>query len=99
MARDPTDASWRTKVGYSDQLFGTRLVRLADGGGNGSRLLQVWTAGGLCFDVAVDRGFDIYRVIYRGRTIDWLAPQGSGPGSRTSPEAGDGCGTSTAGSS
>jgi hypothetical protein len=76
MARDPTDASWRRKVGHSDQLFGTRLVRLADGGGDGSRLLQVWTAGGLCFDVAVDRGFDIYRVIYRGRTIDWVGPPG-----------------------
>jgi hypothetical protein len=67
---------WLRKVGHEEQLFGSRLVRLADGNGEGSRLLQVWTAAGLAFDISVDRGFDIYRVSYRGRGIDWLGPSG-----------------------
>jgi hypothetical protein len=36
----------------------------------------VWTAAGLSFDIAVDRGFDIYRAAYRGRTLDWVGPPG-----------------------
>ena len=69
-------ALWLSKVGHEEQLFGSRLMQFADGNGEGSRLLQVWTAAGLAFDVSVDRGFDIYRVSYRGRGIDWLGPSG-----------------------
>jgi hypothetical protein len=36
----------------------------------------VWTAAGLSFDITVDRGFDIYRAAYRGRTLDWVGPPG-----------------------
>jgi hypothetical protein len=68
--------SWLSKVGHQDQLFGSRLIRLADGNGEGSRLLQVWTAAGLTFDITVDRGFDVYRVLFRGRGFDWLGPSG-----------------------
>ena len=76
MTEGKDGGSWLSKVGDQSQLFGSRLIRLADGSGEGSRLLQVWTAAGLAFDIAVDRGFDIYRVFFRGRGVDWLGPSG-----------------------
>jgi hypothetical protein len=68
--------AWRRKVGHQDQLFGTRLSRVVDGPGDGIRLLHVWTAAGLTFDIAVDRGFDLYRAAYRGQNVDWVGPPG-----------------------
>jgi hypothetical protein len=76
MENHPGVDPWRSKVGHQEQLFGSRLLRLADGNGEGSRLIQVWTAAGLAFDIAVDRGFDLYRVFFRGRGFDWLGPSG-----------------------
>lgn len=67
--------SVRRKIGHPDQLFGSRLVRVADGPGDGIRMLEVWNAAGLRLDVLVDRGFDIHGVTYRGWPLHWLGPQ------------------------
>jgi hypothetical protein len=66
----------RRRIGHPDQLYGTRLVGLLDGGGVGCRAVEVWNAAGLRFDVLVDRGFDVHRAEYRGRAIQWTGPPG-----------------------
>lgn len=66
----------RRRVGHPDQLYGTRLVGVLDGGGVGCRAIEVWNAAGLRFDVLVDRGFDIHRAEYRGRPLQWTGPPG-----------------------
>lgn len=66
----------RRKLGHPDQLFGTRLVRVTDGQGDGTRAIEVWNAAGLRFDVLVDRAFDVHRVEYRGRPLHWTGPPG-----------------------
>jgi hypothetical protein len=63
-------------MGHPDQLYGTRLVRMVDGPGDGIRAIEVWNAAGLRFDVLVDRGFDVHRVEYRGRSLHWAGPPG-----------------------
>jgi hypothetical protein len=72
----PSLESLRRKTGHPDQLYGTRLVRIVDGPGDGIRMIQVWNAAGLRFEVLVDRGFDIHRVEHRGRPLHWVGPQG-----------------------
>lgn len=74
------DSDWlyplRRKLGHPDQLFGTRLIRVIDGQGDGTRAIEVWNAAGLRFDVLVDRGFDIHRVEYQGSSLHWTGPPG-----------------------
>jgi hypothetical protein len=52
-------------------LADIRLVRLEDGPGRGQRLLQARTPQGLFLEVAVDRGFDILSLRYRGQNLGW----------------------------
>lgn len=66
----------RRRTGHLDQAFGTRLVRIIDGPGDGIRAIEVWNAVGLRFEVLVDRGFDIHRVEHRGRPLHWVGPPG-----------------------
>jgi hypothetical protein len=51
-----------------------RLVTLEDGPGRGQRLLIGRNANGVAFEVAVDRGFDISELSYRGVNIGWHSP-------------------------
>ncbi len=51
-----------------------RLVTLEDGPGRGQRLLIGRNANGVRFEVAVDRGFDISEVSYKGFNIGWQSP-------------------------
>jgi hypothetical protein len=69
-------AAVRAKLGHPDQLYGTRLVRIADGPGDGIRAVEIWNAVGLRLDVLVDRGFDIHRFEHRGRALNWVGPPG-----------------------
>ncbi|MGH3452251.1 MAG: DUF4432 family protein, partial [Haloechinothrix sp.] len=63
-------------AGHPDQLFGTRLLRIDDGPGDGMRVLQVWNAAGLRLEILVDRGFDIHRTEYRALGLHWVGPPG-----------------------
>jgi hypothetical protein len=72
----PSLESLRRKTGHPDQLYGTRLVRIVDGPGDGIRAIEVWNATGLRLEVLVDRGFDIHRVEHRGRPLHWVGPPG-----------------------
>lgn len=51
-----------------------RLVTLEDGPGRGQRLLIGRNANGVTFEVAVDRGFDISELSYKGVNIGWHSP-------------------------
>ncbi|WP_282374898.1 DUF4432 family protein [Pseudomonas sp. PS01302] len=51
-----------------------RLLEVGDGPGRGQRLLQLTNADGIELEIAVDRGFDLARLRYRGTNIGWLGP-------------------------
>jgi hypothetical protein len=66
----------RRWTGHPDQVYGTRVVQVVDGPGEGVRAVEVWNAAGLRLDVLVNRGFDIHRAEYRGRALHWAGPPG-----------------------
>lgn len=51
-----------------------RLLTVGDGPGVGQRLVQLSNADGVELEIAVDRGFDLSRLRYRGVSIGWLGP-------------------------
>ncbi|NTH16574.1 aldose 1-epimerase family protein [Agrobacterium rhizogenes] len=51
-----------------------RLATLDDGPGRGQRILIARNATGVAFEVAVDRGFDIASLSFRGINIGWHSP-------------------------
>ncbi|WP_169516630.1 aldose 1-epimerase family protein [Kaistia adipata] len=53
-----------------------RLLQVEDGPGRGQRLLLVRNAGGIGFEIAVDRGFDISSATWRGINIGWNSANG-----------------------
>lgn len=68
------------RVGRLDQVAGVRLVTLGDGAERGVRVLEFRTGTGFCFDVLVDRAFDIGRCELRGVPLAWTSPVGfAGP--------------------
>ncbi len=58
-------------VGDVSQIAGVRQVTLGDGPENHVRALEFRTGSGLEFDVLADRGMDISRCTYKGRSIAW----------------------------
>ena len=64
------------RTGHSDSAYGSRLVRVESGSGDGVMLAEVWNAVGLRMEVVVGRGFDIYRTEYMGSPVHWQAPPG-----------------------
>src|SRR5262245_4523875 len=58
------------------RLAGIELVTLADGPGRGVRILEARTGSGLAFRVAVDRGFDLEGLDWRGIPLGWHSPVG-----------------------
>ena len=67
---------WELQVAHDEQMYGSRLVRVEDGSGEGARLLEVWTPTGLQVDFVLDRAFDLHTVRFRGRPISWMGPSG-----------------------
>ncbi len=68
------------KVGRLQQIAGVRSITLDDGAERGVRVLEFRTGSGFCFDVLVDRAFDIGRCDYRGYAVGWESPVGfAGP--------------------
>jgi hypothetical protein len=55
-------------------LADIRLVTLEDGPGRGQRILVARNAAGVAFEVAVDRGFDISSLSFKGTNIGWHSP-------------------------
>ncbi|MBW9081166.1 DUF4432 family protein [Rhizobium pusense] len=55
-------------------LADIRLVTLEDGPGRGQRLLIGRNADGIAFEVAVDRGFDVSELSFKGVNIGWHSP-------------------------
>ncbi len=68
------------KVGHLGQVAGIRSITLEDGIERGVRVLEFRTGSGFCFDVLVDRAFDIGHCDYRGYAVGWESPVGfAGP--------------------
>lgn len=55
-------------------LADIRLVTVEDGPGRGQRLLVGRNAGGITFEIAVDRGFDVSGLSFKGTNIGWHSP-------------------------
>lgn len=67
-------------VGDVGQLASVTWLSYEDGAARGSRLLQVRAAGGISFDVLVDRGLDIGWADVDGSPLAWRSPRGpTGP--------------------
>jgi hypothetical protein len=64
----------RRRVGHLSQVAGARLLTSGDGPSRGVRLIEVRTGTGFCFEIAVDRGFDVGRAEYRGASLGWHPP-------------------------
>jgi hypothetical protein len=64
----------RRWMGHPEQLYGSRVVEVADGPGEGIRAVELWNAVGLRLDVLVNRGFDVHRAEFRGRSLHWVGP-------------------------
>ena len=74
---DSTDLQeLRRWTGHPDQLYGSRVVQVVDGPGEGVRAIELWNAVGLRLDLLVNRGFDIQRAEYRGAALHWTGPPG-----------------------
>lgn len=75
----PTLAEWSEHSVHPHLYAGTRLVRVVDGPGDGSRLLQAWCPSGPELDIAVERGFDVVGARPAGVPLAWLSPTGLMP--------------------
>ena len=64
------------RVGRLDQVAGVQLVEAGDGAERGVRLLRFTAGSGFCFEVLVDRGFDVGRAWLGGQPLAWWSPVG-----------------------
>lgn len=63
-------------IGRDSQLFGVEEHRLVGGRGDGMRLFEVTTGGGLQMTLAADRCLDIYRLKYKGVNLGYFSASG-----------------------
>ncbi|MBQ8510352.1 MAG: aldose 1-epimerase family protein [Clostridia bacterium] len=63
-------------IGHPSQLCGIEEHRLVGGKGDGMRLYEAWTSGGLRFTVSADRCGDLSRVSYKGINLGFFGPCG-----------------------
>jgi len=71
-----SQADLRAHAGTEAQLGGVRRVRLLDGPGAGTEIVELST-GPLRVDLLASRGLDLGAASYRGRSLSWLAPSGT----------------------
>lgn len=64
------------RAGLIEQIGGVRLLEMADGRARGSRLAQLRTGSGLCANILLERGMDIYDAEFQGVPLAWLSPTG-----------------------
>jgi len=70
-AREMPHAELRRRTVDGRGVADIRLFQLEDGPGRGQRLLLIRNATGIGLEIAVDRGFDISAVTWRGANIGW----------------------------
>lgn len=63
-------------IGRDSQLFGVEEHRLVGGRGDGMRIYQATTGGGLQLTVEADRCLDISRVSYKGVNLSYFSASG-----------------------
>ena len=63
-------------IGNPDQLVTLRRVKLEEGKGKGTQIIEVKTAGGLELDVLTDNGLDIGQCRYKGINMSYLSKNG-----------------------
>ena len=63
-------------IGRDSQLFGVEEHRLVGGRGDGMRIYEVTTGGGLNMTVEADRCLDISRVSYKGVNLSYFSCSG-----------------------
>ncbi len=67
---DPASLGCFNQYAYAESFI------FSDGPAKNSRGIRISTGAGLTFVVLPDRGMDIWRAEYRGRTFSWLSPCG-----------------------
>jgi hypothetical protein len=65
------------RVGDMRQLAGAQPCELSDGNQRGSRVVRLYNAAGLDFDVFAERGLGIGRLAYRGVPFSWISSVGA----------------------
>jgi hypothetical protein len=63
-------------IGRDGQLFGVEEHRLVGGRGDGMRLFEVVTGGGLSMTLAADRCLDVYRLSFKGVNLGYFSASG-----------------------
>ncbi|WP_321936329.1 aldose 1-epimerase family protein [Paraburkholderia sp. J8-2] len=89
--RELPQKEWRKRTVDGRGIADIRLLQVEDGPGRGQRLLFVRNATGIGLEIAVDRGFDISAVTWRGVNIGWNSANGM-PWPPHSVDAEDGVG-------
>lgn len=63
-------------IGRDSQLYGVEEHRLVGGRGDGMRLFELTTGGGLSMTLAADRCLDVYRLSFRGVNLGYFSASG-----------------------
>jgi len=63
-------------VGDFSQVAGIKDYQLMEGKGKGMRCVDFWTGSGFEFTVTPDRGMDIPRAFYKGKSLCWRSSTG-----------------------
>jgi len=66
----------RKQIGDISQIAGTKMYELREGKEKGVRMVDFWTGSGFYFSVSLDRGMDIPRAFYCGKSLCWHSPLG-----------------------
>lgn len=82
----------RHRVANDDQLAKIDIVQSQNGPGAGARYLIGRTISGLRFRIAMDRGFDIDELEFRGQQLGWHGPAGSAGRTIANPDQEGGTG-------
>lgn len=70
------DFDYLEYIGNKNQLISLTEGVLTDGETNGVNFFHVENGGNLSITVLPDRGMDIYQVHYKGKNMNYIAPQG-----------------------
>ena len=85
-------AALRRRVAHDAQIARLDQVEVREGPARGSRALLGRTPSGLRFRVALDRGFDLEELEFRGRQLGWHGPSGLVAPDAASPDQEGGLG-------
>ncbi len=78
MALSASHTALRAKTSDWRGLVEARLVAIEDGPGRGQRLLLLRNAAAVECEIAMDRGFDVAALRWRGSNLGWNGPVGGG---------------------